>query len=163
MFIGHNIYSLEISHILGGTANAKLKFFQEVDRPFWEKFQVSGDNVGTFAGAIAPMIAIGALMIKRRESLLPVLFLSPILALYCYFFARRFDPLFLSLSAPRAAVPRGDGRRRSSLLLELGARRDFVVKILVVLGLSLAVIPRGRSSASGETNTSPPRTRRTTS
>jgi len=138
---GQNIYSLAVSDILGGTANAKLKFFQEDDRPFQEKFQVAAENVGKFAGPMITLIAIAGLVIRRRETLLPVLFLTPILCLYTILFAGGLVHYFYRYQHPALpfiAAMTGGG---TAYLLTLAAQRDFVVKVLVVAGLSVAVVP----------------------
>jgi len=141
VILGQNIYSLAVSDILGGTANAKLKFFQEDNRPFWEKFDVAGDHVGEFAGPLITLLAIGALMIRRRETLLPVIFLTPILALYTILFAGGLQHYFFRYQHPALPFVAAMAGGGTAYLLTLAAQRDFVVKLLVVAGLVVAVVP----------------------
>jgi hypothetical protein len=134
-------YSLAVSDIVGGTANAKLKFFQEDTRPFQEKFYVASDDVGIFAGPILTLIALGALAIRRRETLLPVLFLTPILCLYTLLFAGGLLHYFFRYQHPVLPYIAAFAGGGTAYLLSVAAKGDFVVKILVVAGLVVAVVP----------------------
>jgi hypothetical protein len=134
-------YSLVISDIVGGTGNAKLKFFQEDNRPFQEKFDVAAVRIGLFAGPLLTLIALGSLTYRRKEMLVPLIFLTPIYVLYTLLFAGGLLHYFYRYQHPTLPFIAAFAGGGTAYLLVLAARRDFVVKLLVVAGLVIAIVP----------------------
>jgi hypothetical protein len=134
-------YSYAVVESLGGTASAKLQFFRENESPFMDKVVLGGDNAGLFLAALLPLVAIGSLVLGRRQTAFPVLFLAPIFVVYVLLFPGGLLHYYYRYQHPVLPFVAAFAGGGAWYLLSLAARRDFVVKALVVLGLSVAIVP----------------------
>jgi hypothetical protein len=139
--VAEQLYSLAVSGAVGGTASAKLKFFQEYRQPLQWKVDVAFDLIGRFAAPLMTLIALAALVVRRKESVLFVLFVTPIFAMYVLLFPGGLEHYFFRYQhpvLPLLAVLAGGG---AAYLLNLAAANGFVVKALIVGALVVVVVP----------------------
>lgn len=135
------LYSLALTGTIGGTANAKMWFFQEFRQPLRWKIEVAAEHVGRFAGPVLTLIALASLVARRKETVLFALFAVPIFVMYTLLLPGGLEHYFFRYQhhvLPLLAVLAGGG---AAYLLGLGAQNGFVVKALVVAGLAVVVVP----------------------
>jgi hypothetical protein len=136
-----SLYSLSVNDSLGGTATAKLRFFQEAEQPFRDRVGIAADNLGYFIGPLLPLIALAVAAPRRKEFAMFALFWAPVLALYAVLFPGGMLHYFFRYQhpvMPFIAVMAGGG---AAALLVYAWRSNLVVKALVVAGIGLAIVP----------------------
>ena len=136
-----NLYALAVDGTLGGTANAKLRFFQENLFPFQEKMTIVGDVIGRFAGQIVPLVAFAAFAPRRKEPLLFALFWVPVIVAYALLFPGGLSHYFYRYQhpvLPLVAVLAGAG---AAQLLTTAMTSGYVARALALAALVIAVVP----------------------
>lgn len=135
-----NLYALIVSDTLGGTANAKLQFFQEDKSPLIDRFGLSGDRIGLFVGPIIATIGLVLLSERRREFALFGLFWLPVLMLYILTFPGGLDHYFYRYQhpvLPLLAVLAASGAMQT---IGWGMRNGAGQKLVVVAVLAVAAL-----------------------
>jgi hypothetical protein len=137
----HQLYALIVSDTLGGTANAKLRFFQEDNAPLRERFGLAGDRMGLFIGPILATIGLALLSERRREFVLFGLFWLPVVVLYILKFPGGLDHYFyryqhpvlplLAVLAASGAIQAMAWGMRSGV-----AQKAVVIAVFLVVGLA---------------------------
>ena len=133
--------SLWVNGSIGGTASAKLSFFQENALPFEEKLSIASDNIALFLAPVMTLIAVGAVAARRREMILVALWWAPVLVFYTLLFPGGLTHYFYRYQhpvLPFIAVLAGAG---VAMLLTHAWRGNFVAKLAVVAGLVLVIVP----------------------
>jgi hypothetical protein len=133
-FGAYQLYALIVSGHLGGTANAKLQFFQENRSPLIDRFGVAGDRMGLFVGPIVATICLAFLAERRREFILFAIFWIPVLMLYIITFPGGLDHYFYRYEhpvLPLLAVVAASGVMQAVAW----AMRNGVVQKAVVVGV----------------------------
>jgi hypothetical protein len=133
-FGAYQLYALIVSGELGGTANAKLQFFQEDKSPLTDRFGVAGDRIGLFVGPIIATLGLALLAERRREFVLFGIFWVPILMLYIITFPGGLDHYFYRYQhpvLPLLAVVAASGVMQACAW----AMRNGVVQKAVVVGV----------------------------
>jgi hypothetical protein len=134
-------YSVAVNGTLSGTASAKWRFFQEDEQSLTGKVSALSWNIGLFLGPVITLVALAALVVNRRETVLFGLFWVPVVVLYLELFPGGFGHYFYRYQhpvLPLLAVMAGGG---AVYLLNLLNHRDYVVKALVAAALVAAVVP----------------------
>jgi hypothetical protein len=136
------VFSLIVNGTLTGTASAKWRFFQEDEQPLADKISTASSQIGLLAGTVVPLIALAALVARRKETVLFALFWTPVLVAYVLLFPGGLAHYFYRYQhpvLPLLAVLAGGG---AAYLITLGlSHRDYVVRALVVLALIVALVP----------------------
>jgi len=142
VLLAETLYAWSVTGSLsGGTATAKLRFFQEYKQSLNWRFNRGGDFIGIFAGPLFVPMAFAALAVHRRESLLFALFLGPMYAIYVLLFPGGLAHYFYRYQhpvLPLLAVLAGGG---VAVLVEEARRRDYLVKALVIFSLVFLAFP----------------------
>ena len=133
-------YSLVVGGEIGGTAGAKLRFFQEDELPLQDKVSLAANQIGLFAGPLVPLIALAAIVAGRRAMLLFALFWVPVLVLYVLLFPGGLYHYYYRYQHPVLPFLAAFAGGGAASLIAMAVQRDFVVKALVVLGLTVAVV-----------------------
>ncbi len=134
-------FSLIVSGTIGGTASAKLRFFQEDKSTLQYKLSVAADQVGLFVGPLIPLIALAAIVAGRRAMLLFALFWVPVLVFYVELFPGGLAHYFYRYQHPVLPFLAAFAGGGAAYLIAVAARRDLVVKGLVTVALVIVVIP----------------------
>ena len=144
LFAGGTIalFSLIVNGTLTGTGSAKWRFFQEDEQPLGDKISVASAQIGLLAATAIPLIALGALVARRRETVLFALFWAPVVIAYVLLFPGGLAHYFYRYQhpvLPLLAVLAGGG---AAYLITLAlAQRDYAVRGLITLGLIVALVP----------------------
>jgi hypothetical protein len=134
-------YSLIVNGSFSGTATVKMHFFQEDRFTLREKITIAGDNISIFFGPLLTLVALAAVVARRREGMIVALFWVPIIVLYTLLFPGSLFHYFYRYQhpiLPFVAVFAGGGAYQ---LLMLAATRDFVTKLMVVGAMVIVVVP----------------------
>ncbi len=135
-----SLYTFIVSDSLGGTASAKLQFFQEDRQPLMERIGVAGDKMGLFVGPLVALIGLALFAERKRQYLLFALFWLPVLVLYTLTFPGGLDHYFYRYQhpvLPFLAVIAAGGVMQ---MVAWGARNGIAQKAAVVGALLVAVI-----------------------
>jgi hypothetical protein len=133
--------SLAVNGSIGGTASAKLRFFQEDSQPFDEKLTIASDNVAIFLSSVITLVALGMAAARRREAALFALFWVPVLIFYTLLFPGGLTHYFYRYQhpvLPLIAVLAGAG---GAILLQNAARGNLGVKLAVIAALIVVIVP----------------------
>jgi hypothetical protein len=136
-----SLYSLVVSGSLGGTASAKLRFFQEDEQPLRVKIGIASGELGAVVGPLITLFGLAAIAANRRETVLFALFWVPVLIAYVILFPGAFSHYFGRYQHPMfpfIAVLAGGA---AAQLLFLAWRRDLVVKALVIAAMVVVIFP----------------------
>ncbi len=134
-------YYLIVSDTLGGTASAKLRFFQDYAQPLQRRISLVGDNLGLFAGPLFTLLALAFFAPRRRELTVFALFWVPVIVTYTFLFPGGLLHYFYRYqhpALPLLAVMAGGG---AAQIIAYAMRRDVAVKLLVVMALLVAAVP----------------------
>jgi hypothetical protein len=134
-------FYLIVSDTLGGTASAKLRFFQEYDQPLQQRISVVGDNVGLFAGPLFPLLALGFAAPRRRELIVFALFWVPVVATYTVLFPGGLLHYFFRYQHPVLPLLAALAGGGTAQIIWYAVRRDVVVKLVVAAALVVAAVP----------------------
>jgi len=140
VFAAYQVFALAVSGVVGGTANAKLGFFQEDQWPLVERIGLSGDRIGIFAGPLMALLAFALLSERRREFVLFALFWVPVLLLYIFMFPGGLDHYFYRYQhpvLPLLAVLAASGAMQ---LIGWGARTGIAQKAVVAAVFVIVVL-----------------------
>jgi hypothetical protein len=136
------LFSLLVNGDLTGTGSAKLRFFQEDEQPLADKVSIASAQIGLFIAPAISLVALGALVARRKETVLFALFWIPVVIAYVLLFPGGLAHYFYRYqhpALPLLAVLAGGG---AAYLITVGlTHRDYVVKALVVAALIVAVVP----------------------
>ncbi len=136
----YQLYALIVSDHLGGTANAKLQFFQEDKSPLMDRFGIAGDRMGLFIGPIVATLGLALLAERRREFVLFGIFWVPVLMLYIITFPGGLDHYFYRYQhpvLPLLAVVAASGVMQA---IAWGMRNGIAQKAVVVGVLAVAAL-----------------------
>jgi len=95
-----NLYSLAVSGSLGGTASAKMHFFQENDMALRDRIGFAADVTGKFVGPLLALVVLAFFSERRREFLLFAYFWAPAFALYTLAFPGGLEHYFFRYQHP---------------------------------------------------------------
>lgn len=140
---GLALYSLSVTDALGGTASAKLQFFQEDRQPFQDKMSTAMDNIGYFAAPLLPLLALALAAPRHKQFAMFGLFWAPVVVMYVLLFPGGLMHYFFRYQhpvLPLLAVMAGGG---AAALVVAALRGNVLVKLLVVAGLTVAIVPIG--------------------
>lgn len=136
------LFSLIVNGNLTGTGSAKWHFFQEDKQPLADKISIASSQIGLFLGPVISLLALAALVARRKETVLFALFWAPIVVAYVLLFPGGLAHYFYRYQhpvLPLIAVLAGGG---AAYLITLAlSHRDYVVKALVVVALAVALVP----------------------
>ena len=139
------LFSLIVNGDLTGTASAKWRFFQEDKQPFADKVSIASSQIGLFLGPVISLVALAALVARRKETVLFALFWVPVVVAYVLLFPGGLAHYFYRYQhpvLPLLAVLAGGG---AAYLITLAlSHRDYVVKALVLAALVVALVPMAK-------------------
>jgi hypothetical protein len=156
VFAGGTIaaFSLAVNGTLTGTASAKWKFFQEDEQPLADKISIASSQIGLLAGTVVPLLVLAALVARRKETVLFALFWVPVVVVYVLLFPGGLAHYFYRYQHPVLPLLAALAGGGAAYLITLGlSQRDYVVKGLVVLGLSWRWCRSRSSTSTGATST----------
>jgi hypothetical protein len=133
--------SLAVNGSIGGTASAKLRFFQEDGEKFQQKLTIAGDNIALFLSSILTLVALGMVAARKREVALFALFWIPVIVFYTLLFPGGLNHYFYRYQhpvLPLIAVLAGAG---GASLLQSAVRGNLAAKLAVIAALVIVVVP----------------------
>ena len=135
------LYSLVVGDTLGGTASAKMQFFQEYQWRLVDKVTFAEQRIAVFAAPMVTLIAFGAVVANRREMLLFGLFLAPLLVLHAYYFPGGMEHYFFRYQHPALPFIAVMAAGGATYLILKAATSELAVKALVLLAFVVALVP----------------------
>jgi len=133
-------YSFIVNGSLSGTATVKMQFFQENKFPLREKIAIAGDNISIFLGPVLTLCAL-ALIPRRRELALVLLFWAPILVLYTLLFPGSLFHYFYRYQHPILPFIAVFAAGGAYQLLAIASQRDILVKLMVGVASFIVIVP----------------------
>jgi hypothetical protein len=134
-------FSLIVSGTIGGTASAKLQFFQEDQAPLQYKVGVASEQIGIFVQPLVPLIALAAIVAGRKAMVFFALFWVPVVLMYVDLFPGGLAHYFYRYQHPVLPFLAAFAGGGAAYLIAVAAKRDIVVKAMVVGALAVVVVP----------------------
>ena len=134
-------FSLIVSGTIGGTASAKLKFFQEDEAPLGYKIRVASDQIGIFTQPLIPLLGLAAIVAGRKAMAFVALFWVPVLVTYVELFPGGLAHYFYRYQHPVLPFLAAFAGGGAAYLIAIAVKRDIVVKALVIGALAVVAVP----------------------
>ena len=133
--------SLAVNGSIGGTASAKLRFFQEDGEKFGTKLNVASDGVALFLSSVITLIGLGLVAPRRREVALFALFWLPVLVFYTLLFPGGLNHYFYRYQHPLLPLIATLAGAGGAVLLQSALKGNIATKLAVVAALIIVIVP----------------------